>query len=304
MRQGKNFLLTVALMFLLAGCEYLPWNKPAKPSEPPVPPKGTVVAKVGNFYVMADDLNKEVEAFNSFVTAQGMEVNKLDTRDKKIAYLRNDVVRKYILYQEALDRGLDKREDIARAIENARIGILVSELDRQEREKISVSSQEVEEFYNQNKELLKEPEQRKIREIMLPTEDEAKQVYIELLKGADFAATAQQYSKAHSAAKGGDLGFMVVDPDPAKRAKFDKFYEIAFSPSLEAGGISTFFKGPDGYYILKVEEIKKGEAKSLNELWERIKNWLTYEKQQRAVADLATKLSGETKIEIYEGKVE
>jgi parvulin-like peptidyl-prolyl isomerase len=299
--------LIFLLLIVLSGCDYLPFfkTKPQKPVAGSLPPVGViVVAKVGNFYVTGDDLNKEVEAYNTLVNAQGMVQNKVDTRDKKIAYLRNEMVRKYILYQESLDRGLDKKEDIVRALENAKISLLVSELLREETEKVNVASKEIEDFYNQNKELLREPEQRKIFEIVTPTEVDAKQVYIELLKGGDFATLAKQYSKALTAESGGDLGFLTLEPDPKKRIRFDKFYEVAFAPTLEAGGISSIFKGTDGYYIIKLESIKKTEAKSLSELWDNIKQWLLFEKQQKAIAELADKLSGETKIEIYEGKVE
>ncbi len=309
MRKYKSFLIPMAFVFIVfisLGCENFPLLKPKqkKPAESKPPLGATVVAKVGNFYVTSDDLNKEVESFNSLVAAQGMPQNKIDTQAKKIDYLRNEVVRKYILYQEALDRGLDKKEEIAKALENAKISLLVTELLRGEIEKIEVTSKEIEDFYNQNKDLLREPEQRRVLEIVTPAEDEAKQVYIELLKGADFASLAKQYSKAASASKGGDLGFITLDPDPSKRIRFDKFYEVAFSPSLETGSISSIFKGPEGYYIIKLESVKKSEAKSLSELWDNIKSWLLFEKQQKAIADLASRLSGETKIEIYEGKVE
>jgi peptidyl-prolyl cis-trans isomerase C len=270
----------------------------------PMPPMGTVVARVGNFYVTKDDLDKEVESFNALVAAQGRPQEKIDTRDKKINYLKNDVVRKYILYAEALGRGLDRKADIQKAIETYKISLLVTELLRQEIEKIDVSSKEIEDFYNQNKEALKEPEQRKVLEIMTPTEEEAKQIYIELLKGADFATLAKQNSKAATASKGGDLGYLAYEWQPEKQIRFNKFYEMAFSPSLEKGAVSSIFKGPDGYYIVKVEDIKQSAPKSLSELWENIKSWLLFEKQQKSIKDLADKLAGQTKVEIYEGKVD
>ena len=304
----KSVLVVLGVIILVAGCDNLPFfKKPQPKKQAPLagpPPGVTVVAKVGNFYISANDLNKEVEGFNALLAAQGLSHNKIDSRDKKISYLRNEIVRKYILYQEALDRGLDKKEDIIRALENTKISLVVAELLREETEKVSVTSKEIEDFYNENKEMLRDPEQRKILEIMVPTEADAKQVYIELLKGGDFVALAKQYSKAASAVNGGDLGFITLDPDPKKRIRSDKFYEVAFAPSLEAGGISNIFKGQDGYYILKVESIKKSEIKSLSELWDNIRSWLLMEKQRKAMGDLSDRLAGETKVEIYEGKVD
>lgn len=306
MHKYKNLLAVLFIAFAFLGCENIPFlqTKPKKTTQAKPPVGKDVVAIIGDFYITATDLNKEIENYNAQVTAQGMLANKIDSRDKKLAYLRNEVVRKYMLYREALDRGLDKNGDILRELEYTKINLLVTELVRAELTKIEVSSKEIEDFYEQNKELLQEPEQRKILEILTPTEDEAKQVYIELLKGTDFATLAKQYSKSPTASGGGDVGFIALELDPQKRVRFDKFYEVAFSRSLEAGGTSSIFKGPEGYYIIKLENIKKSEAKSLSELWDNIKSWLLFEKQQKALSDLANKLAGEIKVQIYEEKVE
>jgi peptidyl-prolyl cis-trans isomerase C len=306
---SKYRLVVAALLvgLLLSGCDNIPLfkSKGAKKKAKTGPPAGErVVAKVGDFYITSDELNREVENYNTLITAQGRPQDKIDTVDKKISYLRNEVVRKYILYEEALKRDYGKKSDIAKELENAKVTLLVSALLRDELERVDVSSKEVEDFYNQNKEYLKEPQQRRVREIVTSSEDEAKQVYIELLKGSDFSTMARQSSKAASKDNGGDIGFLTLEPDPAKRVRFDKFYEMAFSPSLEAGGISSIFKGVDGYYIIKVESIKETEAKSLSELWDNIKSLLLFEKQQKAIADLASKLTGDTDVEIFEGKVD
>ncbi|MBM3249960.1 MAG: hypothetical protein FJZ09_03830 [Candidatus Omnitrophica bacterium] len=310
MKKFSNMIPVVFIVALIfAGCDNLPFLQGLKPKPKqqvtaPMPPMGTVVARVGNFYVTKDDLDKEIESFNALVAAQGRPQDKIDARDQKVSYLKNDVVRKYILYQEALGRGLDRKPDIQKAIETYKISLLVTELLREEIEKIDVSSKEIEDFYNQNKDALKEPEQRKVLEIMTPTEEGAKQVYIELLKGADFTTLAKQNSKASTAPKGGDLGYIAYEWQPEKQIRPNKFYEMAFSPSLEKGAVSSIFKGPDGYYIVKVEDIKQSAPKSLSELWENIKSWLLFEKQQNAIKNLADKLAGQTKVEIYEGKVD
>jgi len=307
MRKLTNFLIILFVALAFSACDKLPFMGQAGSAKQAVskPPAGeTVVAMVGNFYITGSDLNKEVDNFNSLASAQKLDKNKIDTRDKKVKYLRDELVRKYILYQEALDRGLDKKAEIVKELDAVKMNLLIAELLRKEIEKIDVSSKEIEDFYNQNKELLKEPEQRKISEIMTSTEDEAKQVYIELLKGADFATLAKQYSKAKTASTGGEVGFMAYEANPANRMRPDKFYEVAFSPSLEAGSTSSIFKTPEGFYIIKVDSIKKSEPKSLTDLWDNIKSWLLFEKQQKAIVELANKLSGETKIAIYEEKVQ
>lgn len=258
--------------------------------------KGTIVAKVNNQPITLEDLNAEVESFNAYVP-QDRPNDKIDTRDKKIDYLRNELVTKALLAQTAMDRGLDRKEELQKALDNFKQSLLVAELMRVETANIEVSSAEIEDYYNRSKEQLKEPEERYIREIVLPTESQAKEILIQLLQGADFSSVAQEKSIAASAKNGGDLGYI------KKGVKSPQFDTVAFSPTLEIGKISNYFKGPEGYYILKLEGKREGKVKSLSELWDDIKTGLTFLKQQEKIKELIAKLSRDAKIEVIESAV-
>src|SRR3989338_3129455 len=243
----------LCFIFLIMVCEKVSnLLNPKKPAQEaataPLAVKGPIIAKVNNFPITLEDLEQEVKAYNTIVPADKPEA-KITTRDQKVNYLKTEMVRRAILYQEALARGLDRNEDVLRALEKTKQDLLILELVRQETDKVDVPSSEIEDYYNTYKEQLKEPEERQIREIVLSTEQEAKDILIQLLQGADFAALAKERSKSSSAKDGGDLGFLEKGKKPAQ------FDAVAFSDSLDAGKISSIFKGPDGYYILKIEEI-------------------------------------------------
>ncbi|MFA5063465.1 MAG: peptidylprolyl isomerase [Candidatus Omnitrophota bacterium] len=261
-----------------------------------VEPKGPVVAKVNNISIGLDDLNQEIEIYNANVPADKPEL-KITTREQKINYLKNEIVRRTLLYQEALDKGLDRNEDVIKALEKTKTDLLVLQLIKDVTQKVDVSSKEIEDYYNTYKEQLKEPEERQIREIVVATEQDAKDVMIQLLQGADFATLAKERSTASSAKNGGDLGFI------KKGKKSAQFDAVAFSDSLEQGKISSIFKGPDGYCIIKLELKHGGKQKSLSEMWDDIKRGLTFLKQQQVVEDLIGKLSREAKIEVNEGEI-
>jgi len=299
MKRLTLFMAVGCLLFYgLVGCEKIKPQKAEKAEKKAAAPqfvvKGTVVAKVNNIPLMLDDLNQEVEAYNSMVPTDKPEM-KITTREKKIDYLKNEMVRRALLYQAALDRGLDRSEDVVRALEKTKMDLLVVSLIKQEADKISVTSKEIEDYYNTYKDQLKEPEEVSIREVVLATEQEAKDVLVQLLQGADFATLASTRSTSKSAKNGGDLGFVSL-------AKI--FKEMAnIADTLEAGQISSVFKGPDGYYIIKVEAKRGGKQKTLNEMWDDIKRGLTFLKQQQQVEDLIGKLSRQAKIEVYEGEI-
>lgn len=297
---GAKWLGIFCLSLAIAGCDKISALKPTKASQAPAAvsyqAKGPLVAKVNSMPVSLEDLNQEVEAYNAVVSSDKPEA-KITTRDQKVAYLRNEMVRNALLYQEALKRGLDKSPEVVKALEKTKQQLLVMDLIRQEANNVDVSSKEIEDYYNTYKDELKEPEQREIREIVVSTEQEAKDILVQLLQGADFATLAAERSKSATAKNGGDLGFI------QRGTGNSQFDNVAFSDTLEVGKISNIFKGPDGYYILKLEAKRGGKQKSLSELWDDIKRGLTFLKQQKKIDDLIAKLSREQKIEIFEGDI-
>jgi len=295
--------LMLLIAVVLCGCDKLDFLKPKKTSKalesaPVVTIKGTVIAKVNNYPITLDDLNNEIAAYNSMVPDDKPEL-KITTREQKIKYLKDEMIRRALLYQEALNRNLDRAEEVISALEKSKRDILVVELIKLETEKIEATSSEIEEYYNTYKEQLKEPEERQIREIVVASEPDAKDVMIQLLQGADFATLAKEKSKAASAKNGGDLGFI------SKGTKSAQYDAVAFSDSLEVGKISNIFRGPDGYYILKLEAKRGGKLKSLSEMWDDIKRGLTFLKQQQKIEEMVRKLSNDPrfKVETYESEI-
>lgn len=303
----KRLFAVVCLMLLVAvvlcGCDKLDFLKPKKTtkaveSAPVVTIKGTVIAKVNNYPITLEDLNDEIAAYNSMVPDDKPEL-KITTREQKIKYLKDEMIRRALLYQEALNRNLDRAEEVISALEKSKRDILVVELIKLETEKMEATSAEIEEYYNTYKEQLKEPEERQIREIVVASEPDAKDVMIQLLQGADFATLAKERSRSASAKNGGDLGFI------SKGTKSAQYDAVAFSDSLEAGKISNIFRGPDGYYILKLEAKRGGKLKSLSEMWDDIKRGLTFLKQQQKIEEMVSKLSSDPrfKVETYESEI-
>lgn len=298
--QAGLFAVLCFFFFCLTGCDKIDFlSKKKFPFKRPLPAitvKGTIIAKVNTIPITLEDLNEEIEAYNTLVPADRPE-QKITTRDNKIKYLKNEMVRRALLYQDALDRGLSSRPEVVRVLEKTKMDLLVMELIRDEAGKVDVSSKEIEDYYNTYKEQLKEPEERQIREIVVNTEPEARDILIQLLQGGDFSGIARDRSKSSSSTRGGDLGFIT------RGKKFAQFDEVAFSETLDVGKISSIFKGPDGYYLVKIEAKRGGKQRSLSELWDDIKRGLLFLKQQQKIEDLTTKLSREAKIEVYEGEI-
>jgi len=285
----------------ILGCDKLAGFTQGKKIKTEVPAeviqvKGPLVAKVNNIPIGLDDFNQEIEIYNANLPSDGSEA-KITTREQKINYLKNEVVRRTLLYQNALDKGLDRNEDVSKTLEKTKMQLLVMELIRQSAQKIEVSSKEIEDYYNTYKEQFKEPEERQIQEIVVANEAEAKDMLIQLLQGADFSALAKANSIAPTAKDEGELGFI------KKGKKSAQFDAVAFGDSLQVGKISSIFQVPEGYTIIKLEAKRGGKQRLLSEMWEDIKKGLTFLKQQQAIEEMIGKLSRDAKIEVYEGEI-
>lgn len=300
MKINKAIIFSLFVSFLLlSGCDKLgflkPKTTPKAVSHMPVI-KGTIIAKVNNSPIILEDLNKEIDAYNTMAPADKPEA-KITTRDQKIDYLKNEMIRRSLLYQDALSKGLDKKDEVSQALEKTKQDLLVMELIRQEAGKVEVGSSDIEDYYNTYKEQLKEPEERQIAEIVVSAEPEAKDILIQLLQGQDFNDLARTRSKAPSNKDGGDIGFI------QRGKKSPQFDAVAFSDSLDIGKVSSIFKVPEGYCVIKLVSKRGGKQKSLSEMWEDIKRGLTFVKQQQKIEEMIGKLSRDAKIEVYDGEI-
>lgn len=303
------FYTALALSFFnLAGCDKIfpssSKNKGIKQAVPSVKEalvvevKGTLIAKVNNQPITLEELNDEIDSFNGSDYVRQRPEEKIDTKEKKVGYLKTVMIRRILLAQAAIDKGLDRKEEVSRALENQKMAFLAAKMEEEETKEMEATSKEIEDFYTMYKDqFFKEPEERKMREIVVASESDVKDILIELLKGADFATLAQMRSISSSAKNGGDLGFI------KKGEKSPKFEEAAFASSLEVGKTSTYFKDTDGYYILKLEAKKGGKVKTQSEVWDQMKMFVTLTKVKEKVDTLVSKLSENAKIEVIESAV-
>jgi len=237
--------------------------------------KGVLLAQVNDWAIGTQDFRDQLDALKTLYPEADVTDPEIQKR------ILQEMVNFEILAQEAELRGLDKEKDVQDAVKNFKRTFLAQKILENIAKETIVTDVEIRNFYDSNKLSLREPEERKIREIVVLTESEAKNILIRLIQGESFSRLALDYSIADSKNKGGDLGYLAVNPEE----KFQKFWEEAFTK--EKGGVSNYFRSPDGkYYIIKVEDIRGGEVKPLNEVRENIEEHLRRIKIERKKEDV------------------
>lgn len=331
----KGFLLVMAIIsFSICGCDMVSnlFSKPQPPKADDVAVvRGTLIAKVGNIPVTMEELDYYVDASNTYVdniltVAKQRDPNldtkaileelnkaglkKIETIEDKTEFLEKNLIQGKLLYQEAIDRGLDRKGETKETLEKAKqefekmkVDIIVASLLEEEKEKNQASESEIQNFYNENKNIYyHEPEKRRVREIVTKSEADARAALAEVYQpGADFGEVAKKYSIAASKAKGGDLGF--IGPQ-TKGEKFEKFDAAVFY-TTEVGGVSNILQNPETkeFFIVKVEEKIEGKDKPFTEVKTEIKDYLDAQKQSTVIKNLVDKLGRDIKVEKYFNKI-
>lgn len=252
-------------------------NVEKKPSLP-----ANVLAKVGSWTITLEEFNQRLSALKEAIP--DLDVN--DPETKKL--MLEELVRQQLLVWDAERKGVAQQKDILDAIDEFRRTLLVQEVAKKIVENLTATEEEAKEFYDLNKDKIVEPPQWHLREIVVDAQLKANELSVEILKGGDFAEIAKQNSTSETAAQGGDLGTVSEAPFPEM---------ASILTSLNTGDVSSVFKGPKGFYIVKVEEKKGGVSIPFEDIKQEIIDDRTAFKQQQAILEHINKLEKEIKVE-------
>jgi len=218
------------------------------------------------------------------------ENNKLQLTKSNVL---DQIISEKLLIQEAKNRGLEQDKDVLEQIKNTTEQILVQSLIEKEIiRKVKVNDQEALTYYEENKDNFITKEQVYLYNILVETEEVAKDILEKLKAGGDFIEIAKEKSTGPSAAQGGDLGY-ISKGDLIPEIENDVF-------ALEIGNISDIIKSQYGFHILKVTDKKPEVLKTFEEVKEEIVQTLLPTKQKEAFDNLLEELKSKVTIEINE----
>ncbi|MDH5767569.1 MAG: peptidylprolyl isomerase [Nitrospirota bacterium] len=247
--------------------------------------KGPYLAKVGNVEITQADFEREIKNLPDF--AQKMFENS----SGKEKFL-DELVKKEILYQEAIKKGFDKDSGYLKKVEDFKKITLVSVLLEKEIEaKATLSEQDIKDYYEKHKEEFTPVSQIKASHILVKTEQEAKDIVEKLKKGEDFAKIAKKSSiDAASAKNGGDLGFF------SKGQMVPEFEAAAVK--LKKGEVSEPVHTQFGYHIIKLTDKKLGQPVEFDNIKNIISQHLVAEKQKEVFDSYMDALRKNYKVDI------
>ena len=244
------------------------------------PLPNNVLVRIGRWTLTADDFNERINLLK-----QQLPDFKENDANAKNAVLE-ELVRQQLLVKDAEDSDIGNTREIKDALEDFRRTLLVQELASRMTKDVAATADEARAYYEANKDRFAEPVTWKVSQIVEGDEATAKNILVQVLQGGDFVQIATAQSKATNAAEGGKL-----KPFITGKAPFEAM-QTAIS-NLDEGGISGVFKGPEGYYIVKVDSKTGGIPKPFVDVKKDLIYGLTMQKQQAVILnhlkDLAEK---------------
>jgi peptidyl-prolyl cis-trans isomerase C len=254
----------------------------AASAQTPPPAADPVVAKVDGVEIRASDLALAEEEI-------GASLPQDASPDARRNYLVTHLIDMILLSRAAEEQGLSGSDDFKRRFAAMRQKLLAGLMLRQVAQK-DVSEQAMHKDNDDAVYQMGDEQDVRARHILVENEDQAKAIAAELKKGADFAELAKQKSKDPAAADGGDLGYFTKDQ------MVPEFADAAFK--LDKGKISDPVKTAFGWHIIKVEDKRKKQLPS----FDQVKDQLATVVIQQSQAELVNKLRTQAKIERLDTK--
>jgi len=301
-----------------------------------------IVARVNNQIITRSEYFRSQEELKKEIQQQD-PVNFDQTSAERNKDVLRDLIDQNLLLEKGKDLGitadtevikkldemrkemkLDSMEDLEKAAQaqgvsfeefkqNMRNQIITQQvIGREVGQKMNITDDEIQKFYDEHKAQMEQPEQVRLSEILVatdkkdPSKDEAAQLQAaqakaedllaQIRNGASFEEVAKKDSDGPSAAQGGELGLF-------KRGTLAKELEDK-TFAMKPGDVSDVIRTKQGFIVLKVTEHLAGGIPPLNDVKPKIQDAVYMQRLQPALRQYLTKLREEAFIDVKPGYID
>lgn len=224
--------------------------------------------QVMQFLIQAQWVEQEAESKDIKIT--NAQVEKSFEDQKKQAFPTDKAYKEFLKTS-----GMTEKDILFRV----RLDQLQQKLTQQVTEgETKVTNDEIQEYYDKNKQRFAQPERRDLLIVLTKTEAQAEAAKKALENGESWKAVTKQYSiDEASKAQGGKL------PGVAKGQQEKALDTAVFG--AEKGVVSGPVKTQFGWYVFEVTKVTPASQQTLEQSKETIKNLLKSQKQQKSLDD-------------------
>ena len=196
--------------------------------------------------------------------------------------IRQELINREIVAQEAVKKGLHKRPEVATQIDLQRQAVLINAYLQDYLKAHPVSDDAVKKEYERVKESAGAREY-KVRHILVETEDEAKQIIAQVKKGASFEKLAGEKSKDQgSKGRGGDL-------DWATPARYVPAFGQAITKLKKGQMTEAPVQTQFGWHVIRLDDERPAKFPAFEEAKPQIEQQMRQQTVNKAFTDLRAK---------------
>ena len=195
--------------------------------------------------------------------------------------VREELIRREVLSQEAGKRGLDKKADVKAQMEMARQAILIRAYLQDYVRTNPVDDAELKKEYEAIKGRMGDKEY-KPRHVLVETEDQAKAILGRLQGGTAFEEVAKESRDPGSKERGGELGW-------SNPAMYVKPFSDAMVQLQKGKYTTTPVKSDFGYHVIQLDDVRDVQPPPFEEVKPQLQQRLQQQKIERHVLDLREK---------------
>lgn len=212
------------------------------------------------------------------ITASGRQVPP-----EMLPQLRENMIMREVLMQEAQRRGLDASDEYRNELELTRQTLLIRQLMADFQKKSPVTDAEVKAEYDR---FVKESgggKEYHARHILVANEAEAKAIITQLKGGGKFEDIAKKQSKdSGSAASGGDLDWAAAD-------SYVPEFSAAMVKLNKGQTTDVPVKTEHGWHVIRVDDVREAKFPSLDEVKPQVQQQLSQQKLAKFQEELRAK---------------
>lgn len=240
-----------------------------------------LIAEVNGVKIYQEDLFNLLAAMEDkarFNSKEGLNV------------LADELVNQELLLQDAKENKLDNEEEFVKELEIVKNNMLKNYAMHKIFEKVSVREDEIENYYQENKDTLFSPVTYTASHILLESEEMANKVLDQINDGLDFKEAAKKYSLDPTKDNGGSLGSF---PKGVMVKEFQEGLD-----KLKIGEISNPIKTQFGYHIIKLDN-KTDSSNTYDDIKGKVKSTYEMVKRQEKYIEKIKDLTKKSEINKY-----
>lgn len=195
--------------------------------------------------------------------------------------IREHLINREILSQEATKKGLDKSPEVAGQIEFIRQSVLVGAFLQDYLKNHPVSEDTLKKDYELLKTRLGDKEY-KARHILVDKEDEAKTIIAQIKKGAKFEKLAEKSKDAGSKTNGGEL-------DWAPAARYVPPFAEALAKLQKGQMTQEPVESQFGWHVIRLDDVKPLKAPTFDEVKPELEQYAQQQERDKLIGDLRAK---------------